>query len=321
VDFTPVAVLVSLALDLGLNSLAEPIIAHIGIVILVTCLQVAMPLCTLCFIFVMMMRTALLQSGNFGALSSKFRSLTIMTPLRLVLLIAIKAYRIGEFSNNRPWALVWELEGYLPLFILEKIVMVFFYLSCYHTLLALGDPALYNQRAAPVQREPPNFLAPISHRQFRSVPEIIRGKSTADELNTAVRHLNELVIEKYQLMRTETTELHMLRVSEDALQLRKGWEAQEGPETLDVDCFTDSDLKLFPELAGQQGSDLLQVLKHLNMVSTLKTTRQYTLYSNSARGGEVQAWARQEALSLREATRAKGKGGGKPDTPGGRRMY
>jgi len=301
VDFTPIAVLVSLALDLGLNSLAEPLIAHVGIVILVTCLQVAMPLCTLVFIFVMFMRTTLLQSGNFGALSSKFRGLSVISPLRLFLLMAIKSYRIGEFTQSRPWALVWELDGYLPLFVAEKVVMVFYYLACYNTLLQLGDPNLYTQRAPPIERKPPEFLAPISLRQYRSVPEIIRGKSSADALNTAVRFLNELVIEKYQLMMTQTAELHMLRVSDEALQLRKAWEGQEGQETLHIDCFSDSDLKLFPELAGQEGNDLLQVLKHLNLVVTLKTTRQYSIYGSSKKGGEVQAWARQEAMSLREA--------------------
>jgi len=276
VDFTPVAVLVSLALDLGLNSLAEPLIAHIGIVILVTCLQVALPLTTLCFIFVMMMRTTLLQSGNFGALSSKFRGLTVMTPMRLILLIAVKAYRIGEFSNNRPWHLVWELEGYLALFVAEKVVMVFFYLTCYHTLLALGDPSLYSQRAPPEERKPPSFLPPITMRQYRSVPQIIRGKSSADVLNGAVRQLNSLVLEKYQLLLTEGQELSMLRVSEEAMRLRKAWEAQEGAETLGVDCFTDADLKLYPELAGQEGADMLQVLKHLNLLVTLKV-RNYGL--------------------------------------------
>ena len=38
--FTPVAVVVTLALDICLNSLLEPLYAHISVVILLTCLQV-----------------------------------------------------------------------------------------------------------------------------------------------------------------------------------------------------------------------------------------------------------------------------------------
>jgi hypothetical protein len=51
--FTPMAVLTALALDVGFNSLAEPLHAHISIVILITCLQVicsAMRPCSGCSI-------------------------------------------------------------------------------------------------------------------------------------------------------------------------------------------------------------------------------------------------------------------------------
>lgn len=51
-----------------------------------------------------------------------------------MLLMAVKAYRIGEFAQYRPWALVWEMEGYFALFACEKVVMVFYYLACYSTL-------------------------------------------------------------------------------------------------------------------------------------------------------------------------------------------
>lgn len=39
--FPPLSVITALALDVGFNSLAEPLHAHISIVILITCLQVA----------------------------------------------------------------------------------------------------------------------------------------------------------------------------------------------------------------------------------------------------------------------------------------
>jgi hypothetical protein len=38
--FTPIAVLVVWFMDVSLNSLLEPVLAHISIVILLTCLQV-----------------------------------------------------------------------------------------------------------------------------------------------------------------------------------------------------------------------------------------------------------------------------------------
>ena len=38
--FTPIAVVVTVLMDIGLNSLLEPVSAHISVVILLTCLQV-----------------------------------------------------------------------------------------------------------------------------------------------------------------------------------------------------------------------------------------------------------------------------------------
>jgi len=38
--FTPIAVVVTLLMDVSLNSLLEPVSAHISVVILLTCLQV-----------------------------------------------------------------------------------------------------------------------------------------------------------------------------------------------------------------------------------------------------------------------------------------
>lgn len=49
------------------------------------------------------------------------------------------------------------------------------------------------------------------------------------------------------------------RGEQEALAQRKTWEGQQGLDTLEVDCFADSDLQLYPTLAGDVGRDMLQV--------------------------------------------------------------
>jgi hypothetical protein len=53
----------------------------------------------------------LLQSGNYGAMMSRFRFFSVITPLRITLLLAVKAYRIVEITQYHPWALVWKQQG------------------------------------------------------------------------------------------------------------------------------------------------------------------------------------------------------------------
>lgn len=52
-------------------------------------LQVALPMCAMVFLFVMLMRTKLLQAGNFGALLYKFRSLFMIAPIYISFLIGM----------------------------------------------------------------------------------------------------------------------------------------------------------------------------------------------------------------------------------------
>jgi len=200
-------------------------------------------------------------------------------------------------------------RSFLPLFACEKVAMVLYFLASYTTFLQLGDPSLYTQRVAPVEKKPPEFCSMVTQRQLRSVPEIMRGSMSLEALNMAQRHLNELCIQKYQLLKTEQQELKLLRVSDQAMQARKGWEATDGTDSYNVDCISDADFKLVPELMGETGRDLVQILKHLNMLIAIRTVRSYTLYSNSKRGSEVQEWAAAEAQIFRDKTRGSAKGG------------
>jgi hypothetical protein len=71
--------------------------------------QVTLPVCSQVFFFVMFMRTKQMQSGNFAALFRKFRSLFIVAPVYMALLLAIRAYRIDAYARNTPWPLVWNM--------------------------------------------------------------------------------------------------------------------------------------------------------------------------------------------------------------------
>lgn len=46
-------------------------------------------MCAMVFLFVMLMRTKLLQAGNFGALLYKFRSLFMIAPIYISFLIGM----------------------------------------------------------------------------------------------------------------------------------------------------------------------------------------------------------------------------------------
>mmetsp|Transcript_45336 Transcript_45336/g.90918 ORF Transcript_45336/g.90918 Transcript_45336/m.90918 type:complete len:330 (+) Transcript_45336:56-1045(+) len=307
--FTPVAVCVTLALDIGFNSILEPKESHVSIVILLTCLQVAMPLCTQVFLLVLFMRTRLLQLGNFRDLYKRFRPLFIISPLHMALLLAVRGYRIEALAKDTPWVLTWDLNGFLALYVVHKLVTVLFYFVCYQTLLGLGDPDLYFERTAPDADSFPEFARQLAPREFRSVPQIIRGSVALEAVNEAVEELNRLVVEKYQLLAAEPRELQFLRASEEALEQRKAWEAQQGIDTHEIDCFADTDLQIYPQLAGDVGRDMLQVLKHLNIIVAIRSTRTYTLYANQDKKGEVQEWAKKAVAKIKDvrlAAQAKG---------------
>jgi hypothetical protein len=65
-------------------------------------------MCALVFLFVMFMRTKLLQAGNFGALLYKFRSLFMVAPIYLSFLIAIR----GSFMLFVRMSFIYELYIY-----------------------------------------------------------------------------------------------------------------------------------------------------------------------------------------------------------------
>jgi hypothetical protein len=67
---------------------------------------VALPMFALVFLFVMFMRTKVLQAGNFSALLYKFRSLFMVAPVYLSCLIAIRAMRIEAYARNTPFELL-----------------------------------------------------------------------------------------------------------------------------------------------------------------------------------------------------------------------
>mmetsp|Transcript_22440 Transcript_22440/g.53851 ORF Transcript_22440/g.53851 Transcript_22440/m.53851 type:complete len:320 (+) Transcript_22440:422-1381(+) len=303
--FPPLSVITALALDVGFNSLAEPLHAHISIVILITCLQVTLPVCSQVFFFVMFMRTKQMQSGNFAALFRKFRALFVIAPLYMALLLAIRAYRIDAYARSTPWPLVWHMDGYFAIFVAQKVVMILFYFVCYNTLLQLGSPLLYLQRISPQDASAPELCAPVSQRQFRDVPQIIRGSISLDLLNACIEVLNQLVLEKYQLLAVDKTELNAMKLSEESLTCRTQWEQQEEGDTVSIDAFSDQDLNLYPELRGEVGRDMLQILKHLNVITAVKTTRSLTLYAHQSRSGDVQEWAKASTMRRREAARSR----------------
>lgn len=65
------------------------------------------------------------------------------------------------------------------------------------------------------------------------------------------------------------------------------------------------DLLLYEELRGDVGRDTLQILKHLNIVAPVRTTRAFTLYAHASRSGDVQEWARAARERRRETARLK----------------
>lgn len=298
--FTPIAVVATLLMDVSLNSLLEPVSAHISVVILLTCLQVALPMCALVFLFVMFMRTKLLQAGNFGALLYKFRSLFMVAPIYLSFLIAIRAMRIEAYARNRTFALLWDIPGYYELFIGYRIVAVFFYFFLLRTLMRLGDPYLYIQRVAPEIDLVPDFCNSVSEGQFRAVPQIIRGGATLECINRGVALLNQITADKYQLLSLDARELHALDTSEQALAQRKRWELQRKQQDIgQVDCFSDQDLQMYRDLDSNQWRDVIQVLSHMNHIVPVKSTRHLTLYANHRRAADVQQWAALSAERIR----------------------
>mmetsp|Transcript_20645 Transcript_20645/g.32295 ORF Transcript_20645/g.32295 Transcript_20645/m.32295 type:complete len:242 (+) Transcript_20645:137-862(+) len=219
----------------------------------------------------------------------------------MAFLLAFRGWRIEALARDTPWPLVWNIRGFYPVFITHKAVAVCFYLVCYRTLLGLGDPSLYSQKVSPDSEKVPEFCRQLTAREFRTVPPLIKGKVTYDKVKEAINTINQLVAEKYQLLAADVRELQSLKVSEEALQLRKQWEDQEGADTYQMDCFADVDLKIYGTIDEDTAREVLQVLKHVSLVTTLRSTRQYTLYGNENKEQRVQVWAKQALQRLRDA--------------------
>mmetsp|Transcript_24089 Transcript_24089/g.78407 ORF Transcript_24089/g.78407 Transcript_24089/m.78407 type:complete len:329 (-) Transcript_24089:829-1815(-) len=292
-NFTPVSVCVVLFLDIGLNSLMDPLSAQIGIVILLTCLQVSFPLCTVVLIFIMLTRTKFMRSGRFGDMLSRFRNLAVTFPLYAVFLIASKAYRIGAYARFIPTNLFWTMEAFYPIYILEKIFSILFYSFVYQTLLQLGDPDLYISNAARDQDEIPVFCDELTANQFRGIPQIIREDVRVEEVNAAVRIINEFVIEKYQILEMSLKEIQDFEVGEEVLEMKKKWDSQQTLETSNVDFFTDHDLMLYDQLK-EHLHKILHILVHVNRVSMFRTSRNLSMYCKPSRTNECQQWAKKQ---------------------------
>jgi hypothetical protein len=182
--------------------------------------------------------------------------------------------------------------GYFQIFVIYRLVAVLFYFFLLRTLMRLGEPTLYVQRVAPEIDAVPDFCNSVTERQFRAVPQIIRGSVTRETLNRGVALLNQITADKYQLLALDLRELHALNTGETALELRKTWDMQRKTEDFGtMDCFTDQDVKNHVELDADAWRDVLQVLSHINLIIPAKSTRQLTYYSNNRRSAEVQQWA------------------------------
>ena len=153
----------------------------------------------------------------------------------------------------------------------------------------------------------PDFCAHVNERQFRAVPAIIRGSITLESLNHCVAVLNRLVVDKYQLLSLDQRELMTIKTSEKALAIRKQWESQRwSDDSGDVDVFSDQDFSVYPEMDGieaQTWREVIQVLKHMNLIAPVKTTRAYTLLANEHCSADVQNWAQASAERLRKKLR------------------
>jgi hypothetical protein len=68
--------------------------------------------------------------------------------------------------------------GYFEIFVIYRLVAVLFYFFLLRTLMRLGEPTLYVQRVAPEVDSVPDFCNSVTERQFRAVPQIIRGSMT-----------------------------------------------------------------------------------------------------------------------------------------------
>jgi len=350
--------------------------------------QVTLPVCSQVFFFVMFMRTKQMQSGNFAALFRKFRSLFIVAPVYMALLLAIRAYRIDAYARNTPWPLVWNMV-HSPAVLVCPVRTEAQPVRTHSCVAVHGrrgtsrslsrrklSPSSSTTSATPRSsssvrprctfsasrrrlprrrssfprhpqraRTPPRAPRPcspvgrskqlphacaaprrpalvraaygassrtrrrrvrrgeqVSQRQFRDVPQIIRGKISLELLNTCVGILNQvhprapgaaaaaappaapaapatpaasspgafplsgaaastgpvdtsaarsqatgptvvsraqLVIEKYQLLAADKTELAAMKLSEESLSCRAQWEAQDGIDTDRVDTFSD----------------------------------------------------------------------------------
>uniref|UniRef100_A0A7S0F2Z3 Transmembrane protein 138 n=1 Tax=Hanusia phi TaxID=3032 RepID=A0A7S0F2Z3_9CRYP len=298
-NFTPLSVCVVLFLDVGLNSLMDPLSAQIGIVILLTCLQVSFPLCTVVLIFIMLTRTKFMRAGRFGDMLSRFRYLGITFPLYALFLIASKAYRIGAYSRFIPTNLFWTMDAYYPIYILEKIFSILYYSFVYQTLLQLGNPDLYVSSSTNEIEEIPVFCEEMTAAQLKAVPQILREDVKLEEINAAVRIINEFVIEKYQILEMSPKEIQDFEIGEEVLEMKKKWDSQQTVETSNVDFFTDQDLMLYDSLKHHL-HQVLHVLVHTNRLSVYRTSRNLTMYCNPNRSNEFQIWVKKqmEKISL-----------------------
>jgi hypothetical protein len=100
-----------------------------------------------CWIFFLIWQTFLFRFGLMGMLCKEFKYLFVCIPIHIILFLIERGVRLYlSFVDGHDAISIWEQPGYLILYWIRHIFLVFFYVVLIESSLMLGDPEYYKAK-------------------------------------------------------------------------------------------------------------------------------------------------------------------------------
>lgn len=144
-------------LDLGINSSVE-FDDFVGdsrdedannVLVLMFGLQLVVQVSIFLTLFLMMGDTYLFRVGLLGVLAKQFLGVLLLHPFYIGYTMLLGGYRVSEMTSDTDLGVgaLWDLDGFMPLSVVHKIVAAIYYVSNLRSTIKLGSPLYYNKDA------------------------------------------------------------------------------------------------------------------------------------------------------------------------------
>eukprot|EP00162_Nutomonas_longa_P023853 comp7932_c0_seq1/m.8270 comp7932_c0_seq1/g.8270 ORF comp7932_c0_seq1/g.8270 comp7932_c0_seq1/m.8270 type:complete len:177 (-) comp7932_c0_seq1:8-538(-) len=96
-------------------------------------------------VLLLLFKTTYLFKTDMSGLIRVFRWTIVTTLVNFFLLIVVRLFRIFLLLSFYSEQRTWQRPGFFPLYVIQKIVAILYYLACYQTSIELANPKYYRK--------------------------------------------------------------------------------------------------------------------------------------------------------------------------------